>query len=374
MSDVSAPPPPRFRPAREDLPSVRAIARTVVVVVTAVVVLYLIYLLRKPIGWIIIAGFLAIAVSAPVNLLARRMRRGMAIAIVYVAVLLTPFLVGLLIVPPIVREGNQLAQDLPGYVVDLRDFVTRNPTLQKLERDYQITSKLEAEANKLPSRLGGAASTLGNIGLGLVNSLFAALNIFILSVFMVAGGPRWSRWVISLQPAARRARMTRILDASRRAVANYIGGALLQATIAGVTTYIVLTILGVPFAAPLAVLTFFADLVPLVGATLAALIVGIVTAFNDFPTTTIIWTIWAIVYQQLENNLIQPRIQSKAVNVEGFLVLVSVLFGATLFGIPGALLSIPVAATIQIVFVEWLQWRREASVEPAAAASSQTPL
>ena len=83
---------------------------------------------------------------------------------------------------------------------------------------------------------------------------------------------------------------------------------------------------------------------------------------------------WAIVYQQVENNLIQPRIQSKAVNVEGFFVLVSVLFGATLFGIAGALLAIPVAATVQIFLAEWLVYRRELRGEPAAAASSQTPI
>src|SRR3954471_20836351 len=225
MADVPAPPPPRFRAVRQDLPSVRAIVRTVIIVIVSAITLYLIYLLRKPIGWIVVAGFLAVALSAPVNLLARHMRRGLAIVIVYICVLLTPVLLGLLIVPPIVREGNQLAQDLPGYVVDVRDFISRNSTLQKLERDYQITTKLEEQANKLPSKLGGAASTLGSIGLGLVNSLFAALNIFILSVFMVSGGPRWIRWGVGLQPAGRRERMSRILDASRRAVASYIGGA-----------------------------------------------------------------------------------------------------------------------------------------------------
>src|SRR3954447_16753069 len=226
MADVPAPPPPRFRPARQDMLTVRAIARTVVVVVVAVVLIYLLYLLRKPLGWIVIAGFLAIALSAPVNYLARGMRRGFAIAIVYLAVLLTPFLVGLLIVPPIVREGNQLARDLPGYVADARDFIQKNSTLQKLEEDYKITSKLEEQANKVPERLGGAAGTLGDIGLGLVNSLFAAVNILILSVFMVGGGPRGIRWIVGLQRPDVQRRMLRVLGASRQAVASYIGGAL----------------------------------------------------------------------------------------------------------------------------------------------------
>jgi predicted PurR-regulated permease PerM len=321
--------------------------------------LYLLYLLRKPIGWLVIAGFLAVAVSTPVNALSRHMKRGFAIALTYLAVLLVPVGIGLLIVPPIVTEGNQLARDLPSYVVDLRDFVEKDATLQKLEHDYGITSKLEEQARRLPDKLGGAAGALGDIGLGLVNSLFAAINILILSIFMVGAGPRWISRLIGMQRPAHRERLRRVLSQTGRAVGSYIGGALLQATIAGVSTFVVLTILGVPFAAPLAVLTFLFDLIPLVGATLGAVLVGLVTVFNDFPTATIIWAVWAVVYQQLENNVIQPRIQSKAVNVEGFFVLVSVLCGATLFGIPGALLAIPVAATIQIVIAEYVQYRRE---------------
>ena len=374
MSDVPATPPPSFRSAGRDQLTARAVLRVVVIVVVTVLVLYVVYLLRKPIGWLVVAGFLAIAVSGPVNALQRHMKRGFAIALTYLGVLLIPVAIGLLIVPPIVREGNQLAEDLPTYVADVRDFVQKNSTLQKLEKDYGITTKLQEQAQKLPDKLGGAAGALGDIGLGLVNSLFAAVNILILSIFMVGGGPRWIRWMIGMQRPGHRERIERIFSQTGRAVGSYIGGALLQATIAGVSTFIVLSILSVPFAAPLAVLVFLFDLIPLVGATIAAVAVGLVTAFNDFPTTTIIWAIWAVVYQQLENNVIQPRIQSKAVNVEGFFVLVSVLFGATLFGVLGALLAIPVAATIQIIIGEYLEYRRESAAEPAAAASSQTPI
>ena len=116
--------------------------------------------------------------------------------------------------------------------------------------------------------------------------------------------------------------------ASAAAVGNYVAGALAQATIAGVTAYIVLTILGVPFAAPLAVVIFFLDLIPLVGATIGAVIVGGGHAVQDFPTATIVWVIYAIVYQQLENNLIQPQIQKRAVEINPFLVIVSVLSAA----------------------------------------------
>lgn len=132
----------------------------------------------------------------------------------------------------------------------------------------------------------------------------------------------------------------------------------MQALIAGVSSYVVLLILGVPFRVPLAVLVGVFDLIPLVGATLAAVLVGIVTALVDFPTATIVWAIWAIVYQQVENNLIQPRIQPRAVDVQPFVVLVAVLFGSTVFGVIGALLAVPLAASMQILIREILRYRR----------------
>jgi predicted PurR-regulated permease PerM len=122
-------------------------------------------------------------------------------------------------------------------------------------------------------------------------------------------------------------------------------------------------ILGIPFAGPLAVLVGIADLIPLVGATIAAVIVGIVTVFADFPIDTIVWVIWAIVYQQLENTVIQPQIQRRAVDLNPFVVIVSVLCGSTLFGVPGALLAIPAAASLQIAVTEWWQFRQSARAE-----------
>jgi predicted PurR-regulated permease PerM len=125
----------------------------------------------------------------------------------------------------------------------------------------------------------------------------------------------------------------------------------------------VLSILGVPFAGALAIIVFFADLIPLVGATLGAILIGLVTLFTDFPTATIVWAIFSVVYQQVENTLIQPRIQSRAVDVHPFIVLVAVLFGATLLGILGALVAIPIAASVQIAIREWWKYRHDKAVE-----------
>jgi predicted PurR-regulated permease PerM len=349
----------------------RQTLRTVLIVVAVALCLYLIYLLRKPLTWIFIAGFVAIALAGPVNFLERRMPRGLAVALVYVALILTPVLVIAVIVPPIVTQANHLADNLPAYAHDLSDFVTRNRTLHRLQTDYNITAKLEQQAAKLPARLGDAAGVLSSIGLGLVNSIFTAVTIIILSVFLMGAGPRWLEAWADRHEAEHGDWWRRLFARIGTAVGNYVAGALLQATVAGISSWIVLMILGVPFALPLAVIIFLLDLVPLVGATLGAVLVGIVTVFNDFPVDTIVWVIWAIVYQQVENNVIQPRIQSRAVQLEPLIVLISVLFGSTLFGVLGALLAIPVAAAIQITIREYLALRDTRS---AAAIISPPPL
>jgi len=380
---VSGPPPTRSDPPQQPPPpappqsfelGVRTIVRTVVVVLAVVAVLYLVYLLRKPISWLVIATFIAVALSGPVNLMSRRMRRGFAILLAYLGLVLIPIGIAAIVVPPLVREGTKFADNVPEYVQDLQRWVNDNERLKDLDRQYNIVDKLRERAEELPSHIDDAAATLSAVGGTIVGSLFAAFNILILSIFMVASGRRWVDRAIGFARPEHAPRIQRAVDRIANAVGNYVGGALLQATIAGVTTFLVLTILGVPFAAPLAVLVAIFDLVPLVGATIAAVLVGIVTIFHDFPVATIVWAIWAVVYQQIENTMIQPQIQRRAVEIHAFAVLVSVLFGATLFGIVGALLAIPVAASIQIALREWLDYRRAAGVElPPGVDRPQPP-
>jgi predicted PurR-regulated permease PerM len=337
--------------------SVRAIVRVVLVVVAVLVALYLIWLLRKPISWLLIAIFLAVALAPAVNRLTGRMKRGLAITVVYIGLLLVPIALIALIVPPLISEANNFAENVPAYADDVTNFVQENERLRSLNEDYDITGRLEEEAGKLPDRLGGAAGTLRDIGLGIVNSLFALITILVLTAFLLGSGRTWIDAIIASRPPEQRARLRRSLENIASAVGGYVAGALTIAVIAGVATYVVLTILGVPFSGPLAVLAGLFSLIPLVGATIAAVLIGVVTLFENFPTATIIWTIWAIVYQQLENHLIQPQIQKRTVNVHPFITIVAVLFGGTLLGVMGAIVAIPVAASIQILLREYVDMR-----------------
>jgi predicted PurR-regulated permease PerM len=344
-------------PTRES--TSRVVVRTVLIVVAVALALYVLYLLRRPLSWLVIAAFIAVAVSGPVNVLSRKMRRGFAIAIVYVVLLLIPIGLGAALLPSIVNQGEDLADNAPQYAKDVTTFVNENPTLSGLNDKYNITEKLSDEADKLPSKIGDAAGILSDIGIGVVNSVFAGITIFILSIFMVAGGRRWIEGFLATRDPEHAERMKRTLDHIGAAVGNYVGGALVQATIAGLSSFLVLTILGVPFAAPLALVIFFFDLIPVVGATIGAVLVAVVTLFVNFPVALIVWVIYSIAYQQIENYVIQPQIQKRAVEVDPFVVLVAVLFGSTLFGVIGAILAIPAAASVQITIREWMAYRRE---------------
>ncbi|HEX4804692.1 MAG TPA: AI-2E family transporter [Conexibacter sp.] len=353
---------PDGRAPRPEL-GARTVARAVLTAVLVVLSLYVIYLLRTPLSWIVIAAFVAIALSGPVNLLHRHMPRGVAILVAYLVLILVPIGLAALIVPPMVDEISKLVNHAPRYVNDAQNWFNHNRTLHRLDQQYHIGATLEKKARQLPTHLGDAASTLSSVGTTIVASLFQALTIFVLSIFMVAGGRRWLDRALTYARPEHAPRIERAADRIAAAVGNYVGGALLQGLIAGLTAFIVLWTLGVPFAAPLAVIVAVFDLIPLVGATLASVLVGVVTLFHGFPLDTIVWTIFTIAYQQIENNVIQPQIQRRAVEIHPFAVLVSVLFGATLFGIVGALLAIPFAASAQIALHEWLEYRQAIAVE-----------
>lgn len=355
-----------------DGPTSKAVLKATLVAVAVALALYLVYLLRKPISWLVIAAFLALAAAGPVNFLTRYMKRGIAITITYILIIAIPL--GLIagITPSVADQVENLVNEAPEYARDVEDLVQSSELLQGLDQKYKIVTNLKEGANDLPDRLPDAAGTLKDLGVGFFNSIFAGLTILVLSVFMVAGGPRWARQFVESQRPEHAERIERTLKRIADAVGNYVAGAILQATLAGLSAFIVLTILGVPFAAPLALLVAFFDLIPVVGASIAGVAVGVLTLFVDWPLATIVWAGFVIGYQQIENYLIQPQIQKRASKIEPFTVLVAVLFGTALFGIIGAVLAIPTAAAIQITISEWRDYQASfaAGKKPRASGES----
>ncbi|MFM9126023.1 MAG: AI-2E family transporter, partial [Solirubrobacterales bacterium] len=254
-------------------------------------------------------------------------------------------------------QGVNFVNDLPRYTNDLQEAVESNDRLSQINRDFGVTNELQRLAEDAPNHIGEAAGVVQDVGSGLFSGLFSALTILVLSIFMTARGRLWVDGALRLHGGKEAQAVGVALDRIANAVGQYVAGAAIQATIAGVAAFIVLSILGVPFAGALAVLVALFDLIPLVGATIAGLIVLIVTLFTDFPTATIVWVVFGIAYQQFENYVIQPQIHKRAVQLEPFVVLISVICGGVLFGIVGALLAIPIAASIQIGAQEWWRFR-----------------
>lgn len=349
----------------------RKVLRTIVTVVLTVLTLYLIYLLQTPLTWLVLAAFVAIAASGPVNKLSRHMKRGLAITVTYLLMLLIPIGLMALLLPPLVTSAVGFVDDLPSYINDFENTLQKDKRFEKLEENFNVKEQLQTLQENLAGKIGTAAGALSDIGAALINSIFAGFTIFVLSIFMVSRGRLWlSAWVRT-RPDEEAEVMSRTFERIGTAVGGYIGGALLQATLAGISAFIVLSILGVPYALALACFVALLDLIPMVGSTIAGVIVGVVTLFADFPVDTIIWAVFVIGYQQFENYVIQPRIQSQAVNLEPFVILVAVLFGGSLFGVMGALLAIPIAATLQIIYQEYGNFRREVEKKLAAEAPAE---
>lgn len=330
--------------------------------------LYLLWLTRQIIIWLLIAIFLAVALDPLVAWFQRHgvRSRGLAVlsAILVVAAALTG--IGLLLLPPLISQIGELADSLPKYVDDLTSG--RGP-LGFLERDYQVVERVRerVEEGGAGGLVVGIAGGALNVAAGVLTAIAAVATITVMVIFLLLGGPRWIETFYSALPDEAEERWRRVGGDLYRSVGGYVRGNLAISVIAGVTAAAVLLILGVPYALALALVIAILDLVPLVGATLGAGVVLVVVAFHSVMAA-VVWLIFAIVYQQVENHLIQPLVYGRMVVLPPFAVLLAVLVGAQLGGVVGALGAIPVASGIQIVVMELIRQRR------ANRLVSQAPL
>jgi predicted PurR-regulated permease PerM len=334
----------------------RLVVKVVLVTAATLVGLYLVYQVRSVIGLLLIAAFFALAVAPAVNWLdKRRVPRVAAVLLVYLSIAASIFGIGLLLVPPVVSGVNKISADLPSNISDLR----KNDTFRKYDDRYHITPKLQQQIDQLPSKLGTAASTLQDVTVGVFSSFLKLFAILVITFFFLMEGGRMLGFFYAQMPKERERRLRKIATDVSGAISGYVFGNFVISVLAGLMTYATLSILNIPFAVPLAFLYAFLDLVPLVGATIGGILVGIVVAFFNFPTDVIIWAVVTIVYQQIENYLVQPYVYGKAVRVHPLIVIVAILIGASLLGILGALVAIPIAAAVQSIVLDWWQFRQE---------------
>jgi predicted PurR-regulated permease PerM len=338
-----------------------------------IVVIQLLSATRGVLIWILIALFLAMALNPPVDWLLRRgvvKRRGAAVGIVYVATLLAIVGVSATFVPTLVQEVNDFAEAVPDYVEDITEGRGR---LGFLERDYQLVERIrDAVEESGVSGVLGLSSTALSVTKSIVNAIVAIVTIAFLTLFMLLEGPTWIERFYSLMPEHQQARWRRVGTDIYRTVGGYVTGNLAISLIAGVSSTIVLLALGVPYAFALGLIVGLLDLIPLAGATIAAVIVTTV-AFLDSTTAGIVVLVFMIVYQQLENHVIQPLVYGKTVQLSPLAVLIAVLIGAKLAGVIGALGAIPLAGAIQVILLDLLEWRRQKIVEPTVQLPGPAP-
>jgi predicted PurR-regulated permease PerM len=328
------------------------------IIIGVALTLEVIWIARHVLTWIVISLFLALALNPLVGWLQRRglKRRGAAAAVAYLLAIVFIVAIGFTFVPTLVSQVNDFVQKLPDYAHDVTHGRGR---LGFLETKYHIQERVQNAVKN-----GGATKVLGLSGValsvakGVITIVVAAVTIIFMTFFMLLEGPLWIERFYRLLPAASQPRWRKVGDEIYRTVGGYVTGNLLISLIAGSLTTVVLLIMGVPYAVALGLIVAILDLIPLAGATIAAILIGIVAFLHSVPAGIVV-VVFFILYQQVENHLLQPVIYGRTVQLSPLTVLISILVGAELAGIIGALAAIPVAGSIQVVVNDWLEHRHE---------------
>jgi predicted PurR-regulated permease PerM len=344
-----------------------------VAMLLAIVVLHV----RTEIRWVFAAIFLALAMNPAVDRVESLRIQGrkvfprwLAILVVYLALFALFVFLILQVVPPIIREFENLGSKVPGYVHDFRQWANQNQQFQDLNHKYDITHTLSQQASTIPSKLGAAAGDIQTVTVSILEHLLAAITILALTFFLLLDGRNQGERLLTRMSPDTATRSRRIAARIAVVVKSYVSVNLVLAIAAGVFTWLALELLGVDLAVTLGVIVGFFDLVPLVGFTVGGLLVAIVAAFHDFPGALIAWLVLFVVYQQVQDRVIQPLLYKNAVKVHPAVAIVALLVGGELAGILGALLAIPTAATIGVLIDEALLYRRETSDSEAATQSA----
>jgi predicted PurR-regulated permease PerM len=318
------------------------------------------YAVRSILVLVVIAMFIAVSLDPAVRWLVRHgVRRSFAVTLIIFLLLGVVALFLYLVVPPLVGQAGRLTSQLPTFVEQLPE---KSRAYRDLSNRFHLTDKLSEYATQLPGKVGGSAVNFVRRFLG---ALLSGLTILVLTIYFMGDLPRLRRGLVRLFPRAHRPRVAEVVNVVVDKVGAYMIGNLIISVFAGVSSFIVLAALGVPYALPLAVAVAIADLIPLVGATLgAALCVLVSLVTTDVWPTTVLVLAFFIAYQQIENYLIAPRVLRNTVDMSSVAVLLAALIGGSVLGVVGALMAIPVAAAIKVLMTR----RLEAMNAPAPAS------
>jgi predicted PurR-regulated permease PerM len=357
---------------RERVP-VRTIAASIGLVLATVIVLFLLVEVRRTLIWLVVAAFFAVALYPVVNWLESRLtwcRRSVATLAVYLLVFLV--LGGLIaaFAVPLAHQSTTFADQLPGVINDAK--AGRGPVGSLLQRTNAL-QYVQQNQDRIRQMASGLTTPAAGVLRGVATGIAGAVTIFVLSYLMVLEGPKMTETTLNLLSPQHRDRARRVGTDCAKSVTGYISGNLLISVICGLLTYIVLKVMGVPFAGLISLFVAIVDLIPLVGATLGAVVATIAGFIHSVPAG-IVLIIFFVVYQQLENHLLQPVILSRTVKLNPLTVLVAILVFVELAGVLGALLAIPFAGILQVIIRDvWDHRRGGLKSEPTTGEDEHRP-
>jgi predicted PurR-regulated permease PerM len=301
------------------------------------------------------AAFLAIGLNPAVEWLERRhVRRALAVAVVLFAVVLFFVGFGFAVVPPIVEQAQDFIVAAPAYVEQLQD----NDRIAALDERFGLLDRARDLVDD-PERIGlGAAGGVLGVGRAVFGFFASTLVVLIVTLYFLSNLPSIKAQAYRLVPRSRRARVGLLTDEILSRVGGYVAGAVSIASLNGGLTYVLLTFLGIDYAVALAMLVFLTGLIPLIGASIGAAVIVGFALFTSLQAGVIV-AVWFLVYQQIENYLLYPRIMQRSVDVSPAATVVAVLVGGALLGVLGALLAIPIAAAVQLVLAEVVAPRQD---------------
>ena len=346
------------QPERVVLFRPRTVLQVTAVLLGVALALWVVFHAIQVITWIFVALFLALALNPAVSALEQRgWRRGLAITATFLALFLIIAGLAALVIPQLVSQISGFVDAVPGYVHDL----TRGKgPLGFLERKYHIVEKLrQASSAGGATKLAGGAGAVLSLTRSVLTGVVGVVTIIFLTIFMLLEGPAWWQRGLALVPPESRPRWRNVGYQIGRTVSGYVSGNLVISLTAGLTSAIVLLIMGVPFPLALGLLVAILDLIPLAGATLAAIVLAAVGFITSIAAGVVILA-YFVIYQQVENHILQPLVYGRTVQLSPLVVLIAILIGSQLAGVLGALGAIPIAGSLQILLIDWLRHRRRA--------------
>ena len=302
---------------------------------------------------LVVAFFLTLALNPLVEALnSRGLRRPVSVAIVFGGLVAVFTALGFVVVPPVAQQGGLLADNAPKYL----DNLLSNRIIQDIDSHYHVLEKFQVEFEKLVTNGDFMSGVFGGVlgaGKALASGFFAFLTVLVLTLYFLSSLPKVKVAAYGLVPRSRRPRFTSLSEEIMRRVGSYAIGQVAVATINAVCSWVMMSIVGIRYAAVLSVVVGLLGLIPMVGASLGAAVVCLVALFDD-PTKAVIALVYYVVYQQLENYVVAPRIMQRTISVPGAVTVIAALAGGTLLGVLGALLAIPAAAGLLLIYEEVL--------------------